>query len=220
MVPKTVARVVSKKTARTKKNAHPPPRSRQAPQQLRIIGGRWRGRRLSFPPIEAIRPSPDRVRETLFNWLQSPVVGATCLDLYAGSGALGLEALSRGAAQVSFVDREARVGRHLKETLDHLGCAQASVHVAQAQQFLEGPPRAFDIVFLDPPFASDTLPRIGEQLAKGWLAPRAWVYIECPADMPPAFPPSWQLHRAGRAGQVGYHLLRTGLVPDAIEVSP
>ena len=106
---KTVGKKIAGKTAQT------PPR---APNRLRIIGGRWRGSRIVFPPLAAIRPSPDRVRETLFNWLQQSIVGARCLDLFAGSGALGLEALSRGAAHVTFVDREPQVGRHLTQTLE------------------------------------------------------------------------------------------------------
>jgi 16S rRNA (guanine966-N2)-methyltransferase len=179
--------------------------------QLRIIGGQWRGRRLNFPALEAIRPSPDRVRETLFNWLQPHIVGASCLDLFAGSGALGLEALSRGAAHVCFVDREAQIGRYLRDTLQRLECAQASVHVEEAGRFLQRTARPFEIVFLDPPFDSAVLPEACSLLAQGWLAPQAWVYIECPADMPLLLPPSWQMHRSRRAGQVGYHLLQTGL---------
>jgi 16S rRNA (guanine966-N2)-methyltransferase len=190
---------VSKKTAAGGKPAN----------RLRIIGGVWRGRPLEFPAVAAVRPSPDRVRETLFNWLQGSIVGARCLDLFAGSGALGLEALSRGAAHVDFVDREPRLGRHLRDTLKRLGADAASVVVQDALQFLRSPPQAFDIVFLDPPFASDVLQQTCDALARGWLAPEAWVYVECAADAPlPALPPAWTVHRTRRAGQVGYHLLR------------
>jgi 16S rRNA (guanine966-N2)-methyltransferase len=177
--------------------------------RLRIIGGRWRGRPLEFPPVDAVRPSPDRVRETLFNWLQGTIVGARCLDLFAGSGSLGLEALSRGAAHVIFVDREPRLGRHLTATLQRLGADSAEVVVQDARAYLRSPPQPFDVVFLDPPFASDLLPEVCEALARGWLAREAWVYVECPADRPlPALPAGWSMHRAKRAGQVGYHLLR------------
>ncbi|AMN48169.1 16S rRNA (guanine966-N2)-methyltransferase [Steroidobacter denitrificans] len=179
--------------------------------QLRIIGGRWRGRRLDFPAIQVIRPSPDRVRETLFNWLQPHIVGASCLDLFAGSGALGFEALSRGAAHVCFVDREVRIGRYLRDTLQGLECTQASVHVENAGRFLRRAPRPFDIVFLDPPFESAALPEVCGLLMQGWLAPQAWIYIECAEGTPLLPPPSWQMYRSRRAGQVSYHLLRTGL---------
>jgi 16S rRNA (guanine966-N2)-methyltransferase len=194
-----MARGVSKKTA-----------VRAAPvNRLRIIGGRWRGAQIEFPPIEAVRPSPDRVRETLFNWLQSHVLGMRCLDLYAGSGALGLEALSRGAAHVTFVDRDPRIGRCLAETLRRLRAETGAVVVEDARRFLERPPQPFDIVFLDPPFASGLLQESCDALARGWLARAAWVYLECSADASlPTLPPHWVVHRTKRAGQVGYHLLR------------
>jgi 16S rRNA (guanine966-N2)-methyltransferase len=182
-----------------------------AANRLRIIGGRWRGTRIEFPRIEAIRPSPDRVRETLFNWLQSWTEGATCLDLFAGSGALGLEALSRGAAHVTFVDREPRVGRHLVQTLERLKAQEADVQVMDALSFLKRAPRRYDIVFLDPPFASTLLQQACDLLAAGWVAPGAHIYVENPADEPlPLLPEGWSVHRTKQAGQVGYHLLRNG----------
>lgn len=182
------------------------------PNRLRIIGGRWRGVRVTFPSLPTLRPSPDRVRETLFNWLQPVIVQARCLDLFAGSGALGIEALSRGASHVDFVDSEAQVGRHLQETLRQLDATNAFVHVADALRYLDKPPPAqpYDIVFLDPPYASNLLPAICSKLAlRGWLAREALIYLECPADRPLAeLPGAWQVHRSKRAGQVGYHLLR------------
>jgi 16S rRNA (guanine966-N2)-methyltransferase len=179
------------------------------PNRLRIVGGRWRGIRIDFPPIEAIRPSPDRVRETLFNWLQTRVAGARCLDLFAGSGALGIEALSRGAAEVTFVDREPQVGRHITKTLQRLSATGATVQVEDAARFLGRAPRPFDVVFLDPPFASALLQAAFDQLPKGWLADDAYIYVECPADVPlPALPAGWIVYRSKQAGQVGYHLLR------------
>jgi 16S rRNA (guanine966-N2)-methyltransferase len=186
--------------------------------QLRIIGGRWRGSRIVFPPLAAIRPSPDRVRETLFNWLQQPIVGARCLDLFAGSGALGLEALSRGAAHVTFVDREPQVGKHLAQTLERLGGRDATVVVEDAQRFLSRPPQPFDIVFLDPPFDSGVLEQAGGRL-QAWLAPGAYIYVECPAERSLAMlSTQWAVHRTKRAGQVGYHLLRAS--DPANEVPP
>jgi 16S rRNA (guanine966-N2)-methyltransferase len=192
------------------------PARKNMPNRLRIIGGRWRGVPVTFPPLPALRPSPDRVRETLFNWLQPVIVEARCLDLFAGSGVLGIEALSRGASYVEFVDSEPRVGRHLEDTLRRLQvtglrAAQSAVHVAEALRFLEGPARtSFSIVFLDPPYASNLLQQVCERLAAGgWLASNAFIYIESPADQPlPGLPSAWSVHRTGRAGQVGYHLLR------------
>lgn len=187
--------------------------------RLRIIGGRWRGSRIEFPALAAIRPSPDRVRETLFNWLQQPIVGARCLDLFAGSGALGLEALSRGAAHVTFVDREPQVGRHLTQTLERLGSRDAAVIVEDAQRFLLRPPQPFDIVFLDPPFDSAVLEAVGSRLQQGWLTANAYIYVECPADRSLAsLPAQWAVLRTKQAGQVGYHLLRAS--DPAKEVSP
>ena len=177
---------------------------------MRIVGGRWRGMRIDFPAIAAIRPSPDRVRETLFNWLQAHIVGARCLDLFAGSGALGIEALSRGASAVTFVDREPQIGRHLTQTLQRLGATDATVRTEDSLRFLERPAQPFDVVFLDPPFASTLLQPVFARLTRGWLAPAAHIYVECPADAPlPALPPGWALYRSKVAGQVGYHLLRT-----------
>ena len=186
--------------------------------RLRIIGGRWRGSRIVFPPLAAIRPSPDRVRETLFNWLQQPIVGARCLDLFAGSGALGLEALSRGAAHVTFVDREPQIGRHLSQTLQRLGSGDATVVVEDALRFLSRPPQPFDIVFLDPPFDLGLLEQVGGRL-QGWLAPGAYIDVECPAERSLAtLPVQWRVQRTKRAGQVGYHLLRAS--DPANEVPP
>jgi 16S rRNA (guanine966-N2)-methyltransferase len=177
--------------------------------RLRIIGGRWRGRPLEFPDVAAVRPTADRVRETLFNWLQAHVLGARCLDLYAGSGALGIEALSRGAAHVTFVDRDSRLGAHIAATLQRLGATSAEVVVDEAQRFLRRTPQPFDIVFLDPPFGAEDLQQVLAALDRGWLAEQAWVYLERAAhDGLPALPPGWSEHRSGRAGQVGYHLLR------------
>ncbi len=188
-----------------------PPRN-----ELRIIGGRWRSRRLVFPPLPGIRPTPDRVRETLFNWLQHHVAGARCLDLFAGSGALGLEALSRGAAQCVFVDRQRAVARYLHETLQMLGAANAEVHTLNARRFLdEAPVIPFDIVFLDPPFDAGVLPQTCTRLEEhGWLSPEAHIYLEAPSRGGlPALPEGWAMARSQRAGAVGYHLVRRSLAP-------
>ena len=176
---------------------------------LRIIGGMWRGRKLRFPPSPEIRPTPDRVRETLFNWIAARLPGARCLDLFAGSGALGLESLSRGAAHVAFVERDAAAARELRARLSEWGASGAEVEHGDALRFLGGAGRPFDIVFLDPPFDSDFLTLAADRLENGgWLAPGALIYVECPArtGLPP-LPPTWTATKAKQAGEVGYHLL-------------
>ena len=178
---------------------------------LRIIGGTWRGRKLRFPPSPEIRPTPDRVRETLFNWLGTRLPGARCLDLFAGSGALGLESLSRGAGQVTFVERDAAAVRELRARLSEWGATGAQVEQGDALRFLKGPGGGgpFDIVFLDPPFDSDSLTAAAGLLEQGqWLAPDALIYVEYAARNDfPALPPSWAGLKAKQAGEVGYHLL-------------
>ena len=176
---------------------------------MRIIGGAWRGRKLRFPPTAAIRPTPDRVRETLFNWLGALTQGAACLDLFAGSGALGLEALSRGAVHVTFVEQDAAAARELRARLAEWHAADARVVHTDALDYLAGEARPFDLVFLDPPFDSPLLCRAAALLdARGWLKPGARIYVECPArDGMPPLPGSWRPLRAKRAGEVGYHLL-------------
>lgn len=178
---------------------------------LRIVGGRWRGRRLSFPDAEALRPTGDRIRETLFNWLQPYLSGSRCLDLFAGSGALGLEALSRGAASAVLVEKARAVARQLEQSVRELDAVGARIVNADALGFLAGAAEPFDIVFLDPPFATDLLDRCcGMLTGSGWLAPGAFVYLERDLSQgPPALPPQWTLHREGRAGQVGYYLARS-----------
>jgi 16S rRNA (guanine966-N2)-methyltransferase len=179
---------------------------------LRIIGGRWRGRRLRFPPQEQIRPTPDRVRETLFNWLAPRVAGARCLDLFAGSGALGLEALSRGAAQVTFVERDGVAVRELRARLVEWQAVGGQVAQSDALRFLTGPALSFDIVFLDPPFASTLAADAARLLEeRNWLSSDALIYVEADAHsgLPP-LPPRWQMTKTKEAGAVGYHLLRRG----------
>lgn len=178
--------------------------------EVRIIGGEWRGRRVAFAPVPALRPTPDRVRETLFNWLQPVLYGSRCLDLFAGSGALGLEALSRGASEVVFVEKDRAVIESLEAALARLRCERGQVRQADARQFLAGRAQAFDIVFLDPPFESRWLPEVCATLEqRGWLAPQASIYLESPAAEPvPSLPAGWALVRSKRAGEVGYHLAR------------
>jgi 16S rRNA (guanine966-N2)-methyltransferase len=169
----------------------------------------WRGRKLRFPPSPEIRPTPDRVRETLFNWLGTRLPGASCLDLFAGSGALGLESLSRGAAHVTFVERDGAAARELRTRLSEWGATSADVEHGDALRFLGGAGRPFDVAFLDPPFDSDFLTLAAERLENGrWLAPGALIYVECAArsGLPP-LPPTWTATKSKQAGEVGYHLL-------------
>ena len=183
------------------------------PNVLRIIGGEWRGRRIRFPRRPGIRPTPDRVRETLFNWLAPVISDSRCLDLFAGSGALGLEALSRGAAGVTFVESDRATADALREIVTTLAPDRGRVIHREALSWLAEPPQPFDIAFLDPPFGSGLVAPAARALELGgWLQPDARVYLEMPAtEGPPVLPAGWTLHRSGRAGAVGYHLaLRRG----------
>jgi 16S rRNA (guanine966-N2)-methyltransferase len=178
------------------------------PGKLRIIGGRWRGRRLSIPEAEGLRPTPDRVRETLFNWLQPYIAGASCLDLFAGTGALCLEALSRGAGQVVMVEKNAHVVESLRQHVAMLQAVNAGVVHADAVDFLRQTPQPFDIIFLDPPFKSDLIAPCAELVeTNGWIKRGGLVYVEAPSqvDVLP-LPATWELIHSKKAGQVGYHL--------------
>ena len=176
--------------------------------QFRIIGGAWRSRRFTFPDVPGLRPSPDRVRETVFNWLAPVIDGARCIDLFAGSGALGLEALSRGAASCSFVDRERAALDAIAGHLARVGATGGSVEHGTVAAFLaRAPTQSADVVFLDPPFdAGLVAPTLAALAAGAWLAPGAHVYVEMEAGAEPAWPAGWRPHRSGTAGRVGYHL--------------
>ncbi|NHN79312.1 16S rRNA (guanine(966)-N(2))-methyltransferase RsmD [Azotobacter chroococcum] len=181
---------------------------------LRIIGGEWRSRRFAFPEAPGLRPTPDRVRETLFNWLAPHVEGARVLDPFAGSGALYLEALSRGAGQALALDLNGEAVASLRRHLDSLRCGNGQLLQGDALRYLEHQsPSPFDLVFLDPPFHQDLLTpacRLLEE--RGWLARDAWIYTE--SEAPPSalgLPDNWRLHREKQAGQVHYALWqRTG----------
>jgi 16S rRNA (guanine966-N2)-methyltransferase len=179
---------------------------------IRIIGGSFRGRRFRFADVAEIRPTPDRVRETLFNWLGPRVHQARCLDLFAGSGALGLEALSRGAASAVFVEQNATAVRALSALVDEWRVPGVRIERGDALHFLAtgagASAASIDIVFLDPPFAAGLLEQAASLLEqRSWLAPGALIYVEAPArDALPSLPPTWQLRKSKRAGEVGYHL--------------
>jgi 16S rRNA (guanine966-N2)-methyltransferase len=182
------------------------------PGRLRIVGGVHRGRKLPVPDQPGLRPTADRVRETLFNWLAPVIQGARCLDLFAGSGALGFEAASRGAAEVVMIERAAAVARVLSDNARTLGAAEVQVIRADALAWLDGQGRPFDIAFLDPPFDADLLAPACALLARnGWLAPGARIYLEAPAKpgLPP-LPAGWVLLRDKQAGRVCYALAEAG----------
>ena len=173
--------------------------------RVRIIGGAWRSRLVFFPPRQDLRPTPDRVRETLFNWLGQDLTGKRCLDLFAGSGALGFEAASRGARRVVMVERDLATFRALAASRAALAAAAVALQRADALEFLREDGGVYDVVFLDPPFRADYWPRLVPLLPRH-LAPGALVYHEGASR--PVLPPGWAVHREGRAGQVTYQLLK------------
>ncbi|MFT4248501.1 MAG: 16S rRNA (guanine(966)-N(2))-methyltransferase RsmD [Pseudomonas sp.] len=177
--------------------------------QVRIVGGRWRNTRLPVPELPGLRPTGERVRETLFNWLMPTIAGARVLDLFAGSGALGLEAVSRGAASAVLVERDPELAEQLRRQVARLG-AQAQVQVVQADalHWLRQPqPAPFDIAFVDPPFAAGLWDAVLEALPAR-LADAAWLYLESPQEAQPAPPGDWRPHREGATREVRYALYR------------
>lgn len=179
--------------------------------RVRIIGGDWRSRRITFPDHEGLRPSADRVRETLFNWLGQDLAGMRCLDLFAGSGALGFEALSRGAAWVVMVEKHRSVCEVLRHNAGLLGAKNLQLHCADALEFATAAAAdaaaRFDVVFLDPPFGSTLLEQALPRVAP-LLRPGARVYVESAKALVPSG--GWQVLRHGRAGQVHYTLVTYG----------
>ena len=180
----------------------------RAPGRVRIIAGRLRGSRLDVPVFPGLRPTPDRLRETLFNWLAPYIEGARCLDLFAGTGALGIEALSRGAGDTLFIERDTALAQALRANLARLKL-DAIVHQASALAWLGGTPRAFDLVFLDPPF-DDLLwrPVLAGLDRPGWLAANALIYMESPRELTIDAGPGWVLQREACVGAVRGALYR------------
>ena len=182
--------------------------TRAATGQIRIIGGQWRGRKLPVPDSPGLRPTTDRVRETLFNWLAPSMVDAHCLDCFAGSGALGLEALSRYPASATLLEMERSVAQQLQQNLATLKAANAKVINTNTLTFLANPGTPHNIAFIDPPFRKGMLEETVRLLENnGWLADDALIYIESEVEngLPPV-PAHWQLHREKVAGQVAYRL--------------
>jgi 16S rRNA (guanine966-N2)-methyltransferase len=180
--------------------------------KVRIISGQWRRRLLPVPNVEGLRPTPDRVRETLFNWLTGCIEGARCLDLYAGSGALGFEAASRGAAHVVLVEKDPRAVESMRRLARELAAEQIQIVHADVRHWLQGQATPFDIVFLDPPYGGEDLGEVCALLAGScWLAPEALIYLESRAPLESlALPSDWQVVRRQKAGQVRYHLVAAG----------
>ncbi|MDQ7728195.1 16S rRNA (guanine(966)-N(2))-methyltransferase RsmD [Halomonas sp. SpR8] len=171
--------------------------------KLRIIGGEFRRRQLPVLDSPGLRPTPDRVRETLFNWLGQQLYGQHVLDLFAGTGALGIEALSRGAARVEFVERDPRVAAQLSTNLASLNItASSAVHINDVQAYLTQPATPYALVFLDPPFHQQLAAPCCAALERGgWLSDEAMVYLETETSLPPEVPANWHLHRETQAGE-------------------
>jgi 16S rRNA (guanine966-N2)-methyltransferase len=176
--------------------------------KVRIIGGEWRGRKLTVPDVPNLRPTPDRVRETVFNWLSPHIAGAICLDAFAGSGALGFEALSRGASSVVFVDEAGEVVKLLQEELNFFKAQNAEVYRANLPKQLKIPAKPFDIVFLDPPYMSGLLAESCFYLEENhFLSAGAFIYLESrEAVEEKILPQNWKIIKSKVAGQVVYQL--------------
>jgi 16S rRNA (guanine966-N2)-methyltransferase len=192
----TAARRISSETK--------PGRTGGGSNRLRIVGGHWRSRVLRFPDAAGLRPTPDRVRETLFNWLGQRLAGLACVDLFAGSGALGFEAMSRGATRVVLVERDRRVCDQLRRSAQELGASGLEIVQADALDWLSRPGERYDVAFVDPPYASglaaDAMAALGRRLNPG-----ARVYVEA-AAIPVAPSPAWTRLREGSAGAVKFAL--------------
>jgi len=182
------------------------------PGRLRIVAGKWRSRLLNIAPVQGLRPTPERIRETLFNWLAPRIQGARCLDLFAGTGALGFEAISRGAASVTFIEKSRSAAAMLNEACEELGADSAHIECRDAFEFLHsGPNERFNLVFLDPPFADDSLTELCRLLTEHqWLAAGAQIYLEQEkTHAPPDLPDGWVIASEKIAGNVRYSLLNT-----------
>lgn len=189
------------------------PSNNRQRQTLRIIGGKWRGRKLAFQAAPGLRPTGDRIRETLFNWLAGPIHQARCLDAFAGSGILGIEALSRGATHCDFVDTSAMATRQIQQHLQTLDAANlGQCHTRAVIEIIaELPDHSIDIVFLDPPFADNLLADTSAALeTSGVLRDDALIYVEHDRKQTPAFPSNWTLEKDKCTGNVRYALLRRG----------
>lgn len=187
-----------------------PSTSAKQSSKLRIIGGEWRSRQLPILDIEGLRPTTDRVRETVFNWLNFEIPGAYCLDLFSGSGALGLEALSRGAADCTFIELNRDVANKIKQNLTVLKSDRGQVINSDALSFLQTPAHPYDVIFLDPPFRMGLLDTIIPEIAANWVKPQGYIYIERESEKSlDSLPQNWHLEKEKQAGQLTYALYRS-----------
>jgi 16S rRNA (guanine966-N2)-methyltransferase len=179
--------------------------------KLRIIGGNWRSRQIIFDDIEGLRPTPARVRETLFNWLQDNIMGSRCLDLYAGSGALSFEAASRGATYIWQVEKSPKVCQQLKTNAVNLNATHIKLIQSDVFRFLSGDKQAFNLVFIDPPFHKNLAIQCCQYLEEqGWLMTGAKIYLEVERKLSlKGIPENWQLLKAKSAGEVDYYLFQS-----------
>jgi len=186
------------------------PRQNKSNGQVRIVAGQWRGLKINVPDVNGLRPTGDRVRETLFNWLQPYIAGSNCLDLFAGTGALGVESLSRYAASVVFVEPDRLASSNIRSNLEQLG-QPSSVQTTTAETFLERNDQRFDIVYIDPPFDAKSQWSTLILLADGHLSTDAMVYMEAPTkqEFPENWPDGYEIHREKRFGDVTARLFRT-----------
>ncbi len=184
---------------------------------FRVIGGQWKGRKLNFIEVEGLRPSLDRVRETLFNWLQTEIHGSKALDLFAGSGAIGIEALSRGADWVQFVELNSKAAGQLANNLDLLKTDKASLVTGNALKFIQTNQHEFDLIFLDPPFHKGIAQEVINLLAQSkWLKPGNKIYLEIEQGLTLDIPDTWQLSKDKKAGQLVYKMFEVNEVSDDI----
>lgn len=185
-------------------------KARTKTNSIRLIAGKWRGRRLPVLDHDGLRPTTDRVRETLFNWLMHELPGARCLDAFSGSGALGLECLSRGAEYVSFIEEDKKVAAQLQSNLSLLDASKSAELISQSAIHVlrRRPAKAYDLVFLDPPFGSALLAQVIPLLVENrWLSDDALVYIEQISKQDPQpVPDAWQVYKQGKAGYCRYML--------------
>jgi len=202
--------IMSRHSKPRTRNSHASSKNSAQNNTLRIIAGKWRGRKVPFPDSEGLRPTSDRVRETLFNWLAPAITDARCLDLFSGSGALSFEALSRGAEHATLIDASSRVSSQLQKNLNELQCNNANVLTTNAINWLKdtkGLEKPFDVVFLDPPFNQQLVAPSCELLNnQGLVEEGSYIYIETEANLALQIPQSWHIHREKKAGQVAYYL--------------
>lgn len=188
---------------------------------LRIIGGQWRSRKLGIAALEGLRPTSSRLRETLFNWLHHELANAKVLDLFAGTGALGLEALSRGATQATFLEIQPQAITQLEQNLAALKCSQGTVKKQSAIDYLQStqpPETGFDIVFLDPPFALNLWQDCLNLLSHGWLSPNGLIYVEMPSNALQPVLTGWKTYKHTKVGNVQaflFHTLQDTAVQDS-----